>query len=206
MPGEPTPPASTGRRWVTARRQGLRFMGRRRHGTASVAGDPLAAFANLFPLAAAIAVGLVLALLTGLGLEGLLTADSLTLVVNPGNDDMAVVVREGGVVRRVEGSGAVAGVGTLVGSFYRLADGTVIYVPAGQKPPPGATQWPGTAPTPGATPTASPTPWMTASPTPGPTASATAPATAPPTARPTAAATVIPRPQKRGPSPTPATR
>lgn len=200
MAGEPIPSPASGRRWVTVRRQRLRFMGRRRRGTASVAGDPLAAFANLFPLAAAIAVGLVLALLTGLGLEDLLTARSLTLVINPGGDDMAVVVRDGDGVRRVEGAGAVAGVGTLVGSFYRLADGTVVYVPAGQEPPPGATQWPESTPTPTPAPTPAATPTAAASPTPWPVVSPRTPAAPPPAVTPTA----NPRPQKRGPSPTPA--
>ena len=71
------------------------------------------------------------------GVTGLLTSKNMTIVTNPGTPEMQVIVKEGDKITKLDmQSGAqVAGVGTLIGSFYKLADGTVIYVPAGQAAP-----------------------------------------------------------------------
>ena len=58
--------------------------------------------------------------------------------------------------------------GTLIGSFYKLADGTVVYVPAGETAPDGSTPVPGDdARRPGTTPGARTTPAPGVTPTPG---------------------------------------
>ncbi len=158
---------------------GLRYMRRRRIGTADRNGDPLDGIVNLFDVAIVLAVGFLVAALAAAGVTGLLTSKNMTIVTNPGTPEMQVIVKEGDKITKLDmQSGAqVAGVGTLIGSFYKLADGTVIYVPAGQAAPSGATPVPGTTPTPGATtvPGATPTPGVTLTPeaTPLPTAPAT---------------------------------
>ena len=180
---------------VGAPETGLRYMRRRRIGTADRNGDPLDGIVNLFDVAIVLAVGFLVAALAAAGVTGLLTSKNMTIVTNPGTPEMQVIVKDGDKITKLDmQSGAqVAGVGTLIGSFYKLADGTVIYVPAGQAAPSGATPIPGTTPTPGATtvPGITPTPGVTLTPeaTPFPTAPTT-PSTAFPT--PTPAVTLAP--------------
>ena len=167
---------------------GLRYMRRRRVGTADRNGDPLDGIVNLFDVAIVLAVGFLVAALAAAGVSGLLTSENMTIVTNPGTPEMQVIVKEGDQITKLDmQSGAeVAGVGTLIGSFYRLADGTVVYVPAGEAAPTGSTPVPGTTPAPELTPApgVTPTPGVTL--TPG--------ATVPPTAPPTPAATAFPTP------------
>jgi len=136
-------------------RGGYRYMKRRRLDRLDRNGDPLDGVVNLFDVAIVLAVGFLLAALAGLGISGLLTSDDMTIVTDPGTDEMQVIVRQGDEITRldVEAGTQVTGVGTLIGQFYRLADGTTVYVPAG-------TAMPG-APTDGA---ATPVPETTASP------------------------------------------
>jgi hypothetical protein len=118
---------------------GLRYMRRRRIGTADRNGDPLDGIVNLWDVAIVLAVGFLVAALSAAGITGLLTSDNMTIVTNPGTKDMQVVVKEGDQIKKLDmSSGAqVQGVGTLLGSFYTLADGTVVYVPSGSTPPSG---------------------------------------------------------------------
>ena len=173
---------------IGAPETGLRYMRRRRIGTADRNGDPLDGIVNLFDVAIVLAVGFLVAALAAAGVTGLLTSKNMTIVTNPGTPEMQVIVKDGDKITKLDmQSGAqVAGVGTLIGSFYKLADGTVIYVPAGQAAPSGATPLPGTTPTPGATtvPGTTPTPGVTLTPeAPFPTAPAT-PSTSFPTPTP----------------------
>jgi hypothetical protein len=157
---------------------GLRYMRRRRVGTADRNGDPLDGIVNLFDVAIVLAVGFLVAALAAAGVSGLLTNESMTIVTNPGTPEMQVIVKDGDTITKLDmQSGAeVAGVGTLIGSFYKLADGTVVYVPSGDTAPTGSTPLPGTTPAPAATPapgattlpTTPPTPVDTAFPTPTP--------------------------------------
>ena len=130
---------------------GLRYMRRRRVGTADRNGDPLDGIVNLFDVAIVLAVGFLVAALAAAGVSGLLTSESMTIVTNPGTPEMQVIVKDGDTITKLDmQSGAeVAGVGTLIGSFYKLADGTVVYVPSGDTVPTGSTPLPGTTPVPG---------------------------------------------------------
>lgn len=165
---------------------GLRYMRRRRVGTADRNGDPLDGIVNLWNVAIVLAVGFLVAALAALGTTGLLTQENMTIVTNPGTPEMQVIVKEGDSITKLDmQSGAqVEGVGTLIGSFYRLADGTVVYVPAGEAAPSGSTPVPSATPTPGVTaPPATPATGVTLTPE----------ATTPPTAAPTTS-TVFPTP------------
>jgi hypothetical protein len=157
---------------------GLRYMRRRRVGTADRNGDPLDGIVNLFDVAIVLAVGFLVAALAAAGVSGLLTNDNMTIVTNPGTPQMQVIVKEGDKITKLDmQSGAqVEGMGTLIGSFYKLADGTVVYVPAGQAAPSGSTPVPGVTPTPGVTTApATPVPGVTLTPqaTPLPSAPST---------------------------------
>ena len=142
---------------------GMRYMRRRRIGTEDRNGDPLDGIVNLWDVAIVLAVGFLVAALTAAGITGLLTNDNMTIVTNPGTPQMQVIIKEGDQIKKldVENGAVISGVGTLLGSFYTLADGTVVYVPSGSAPPPGSqTTTPGsgeTTTTPGSTATPLPT-------------------------------------------------
>jgi hypothetical protein len=147
---------------------GLRYMRRRRIGSADRNGDPLDGIVNLWDVAIVLAVGFLVSALSAAGVTGLLTNKNMTIVTNPGTSQMQVVVKDGSKITKLDmDSGQqVEGVGTLIGSFYKLADGTVVYVPEGQTAPSGSTPVPGVTPTPGVTtvPSATPTPGVTLTP------------------------------------------
>ena len=166
-------------------------MRRRRIGTADRNGDPLDGIVNLFDVAIVLAVGFLVAALSAAGVSGLLTSENMTIVTNPGTPQMQVIVKEGDQITKLDmQSGAqVEGTGTLIGSFYRLADGTVVYVPAGETAPSGATPVPSVTPTPGVT---------TAPTTPAPGVTLTPEATPLPTAPPTTSDS-FPTPTPRSP-------
>ena len=69
-------------------------------------------------------------------------------MTNPGEPDMRVITKNGSAIETFGPRAGHGGEGTLLGEFYRLTDGTVIYVLAGEPAPDGAAP----APTPTATP------------------------------------------------------
>ncbi len=167
-----------------ARDGGLRFMRRRRVGTSDRNGDPLDGIVNLFDVAIVLAVGFLVAALSAAGVSGLLTSQHMTIVTNPGTARMQLIVKNGNKITKLnmQSGRQVQGVGQLLGSFYKLADGTVVYVPAGSTAPTNSTPLPGATTTPGATPTPGTTAYPTTNPyaTPTPSTSASAnPATTP---------------------------
>jgi hypothetical protein len=148
-------------------------MGRQRVTTQDRNGDPLDGLVSLWVIALVLVVAFLVAALAGVGLSGVLTGDDLAVVVNPGEPDMRIIVKNGSVIRifgPASGDGASDN-GTLLGQFYRLADGTLIYVPADATTPGGvatpmATPAPDVYPTPtpatdGGYPTPTPTPFQT---------------------------------------------
>ena len=122
---------------IGAPEAGLRYMRRRRVGTADRNGDPLDGIVNLWDVAIVLAVGFLVAALAAAGVTGLLTSKNMTIVTNPGTPQMQVIVKEGDKITKLDMQSGQAGggAGTLLGSFYKLADGTVVYVPAGQTAP-----------------------------------------------------------------------
>ena len=106
-------------------------MGRRRLDRTDRNGDPLDGVVNLFDVAIVLAVAFLLAALSGVGLSDILAGEDVTLVKNPGQADMELIVKEGGNLRRLElepGEQA-SGVGRLIGEFYQLEDGSTVFVP-----------------------------------------------------------------------------
>lgn len=89
-------------------------------------GDPLDGLINLFDLALALAVGLLLAALSSAGVLG--------LVAGTGGDAGTPIPGE------PNASGQQAqGQGTAVGTVYRLQDGTYVFAPSGTPNTEGAT-------------------------------------------------------------------
>ncbi len=158
--------------------EGLRFMRRRRVGASDRNGDPLDGIVNLFNVAIVLAVGFLVAALSAVGVSGLLTSQHMTIVTNPGTPRMQLIVKDGNKITKLnmQSGPQVQGVGQLLGSFYKLADGTVVYVPAGSTAPANSTPVPAASATPGATPTPGTTAYPTTNPYATPTPGASAPA------------------------------
>ncbi|MFA0822066.1 MAG: DUF2149 domain-containing protein [Methanomethylovorans sp.] len=94
--------------------------------------NPLEGVANLFDTAMVFAVALMLALLMSYNLTDLLNpTESTTIVKNPGQKDMQIIVKEEGqpieVMNLTDQIGG--GSGDVLGTAYKLADGRVVYVP-----------------------------------------------------------------------------
>jgi hypothetical protein len=167
----------------------MRYMRRRRVNKSDRNGDPLDGLVNLWDLALVLAVAFLLAALSGVGLSGLLADDDMMLVKDPGQPDMKIITKKGTTVEVYDFAGGtpVTASGELIGQFYRLPDGSVVYVPTGTMP---ATPAPSTYPTPGVSSSPVPTPYPTPIVTPTPTPFQTA--TPPP------AYTPAPAPAKKG--------
>ena len=128
-------------------------MGRRRINRTDRNGDPLDGVVNLFDVA--IDPG---GRLSAGGPHGHrahrdpLVEEGGTIVTNPGQSDMQVITKKGTQITKLnlKGGQQVSGVGTLIGQFYRLPDGTTVYVPsagsaAGQNSDTSSTTTPGVA-------------------------------------------------------------
>lgn len=106
-------------------------MGRRRLDRTDRNGDPLDGVVNLFDVAIVLAVAFLLAALSGIGLADILAGEDMTVVKNPGHEDMQVIMRQGDKLTTLDlhAGEEVSGVGTLIGQFFQLEDGTTVYVP-----------------------------------------------------------------------------
>lgn len=94
--------------------------------------NPLTGVANLFDVAMVFSVALLVALVMSYQLPELLNPnEDITIVKNPGAQDMKIIIKEEGqpieVLNMTDNIGG--GTGEALGTAYRLADGRVIYVP-----------------------------------------------------------------------------
>ncbi len=93
--------------------------------------DPMSGLANLFDVAMAFAVILLIAFAFSSHLPELLTEQSnVTIVKNPGEEDMEIIIKEGKEITHLEMTNKTAGgTGKILGTAYKLETGEVIYVP-----------------------------------------------------------------------------
>lgn len=97
--------------------------------------DPLANVANLFEAGILLALGFLVALISALNLVGVYNAKSkVTITTENADGTLEVVVKEGQktTIRRMTKQ-VGSGDGTRLGVAYRLADGTVVYVPESEQ-------------------------------------------------------------------------
>ena len=89
--------------------------------------DPMLSAVNLVD----VFLVLVVALLTAVAVQSQTSAnESVTIIRNPGQLDMEVVVREQGKEVRFKGAGSAAqGQGVRAGVAYQLEDGNIVYIP-----------------------------------------------------------------------------
>ena len=93
--------------------------------------DPMNSLANLFDTAMVFAVAFMVALVSFLQIPGMLQNVDYTVITNPGQPDMEIIIKEGQEIKHYEASEeSGAGQGELLGQAYRLPDGRVVYVPA----------------------------------------------------------------------------
>lgn len=117
-----------------ARMQGREWM--RRAGSAldgSRDADPLGGVVNLFDASMVLVAALLLALAGSAGLAEVaarMSTKDITIVTNPGQPDMEMIVKRGERIERLRASEARgAGRGQRLGVAYRLESGQVVYVP-----------------------------------------------------------------------------
>lgn len=94
--------------------------------------NPLSEMANLFDIAMIFAVALMVALVSFLQIPEFLSKDDLTIIKNPGQEDMEIIVKKGKEIIRYKASDIVRsgeGRGRRIGVAYELEDGQVIYIP-----------------------------------------------------------------------------
>jgi hypothetical protein len=94
--------------------------------------NPLTGVANLFDIAMVFSVALLVALVMSYQLPELLSpTDDITIIKNPGQPDMKIIIKEEGrpieVLNMTDQIGG--GTGEALGTAYKLADGRVVYVP-----------------------------------------------------------------------------
>lgn len=93
--------------------------------------DPLSGMANLFDVAMVFALALMVALVARLKVADLLIQNEVTMVKNPGQPDMEIIVKKGKEISRYKASENKqgSGKGRRVGTAFELENGQIIYVP-----------------------------------------------------------------------------
>ena len=94
--------------------------------------DPLSSLVNLFDVAMVFSVALMAALVSYLDLGEMLFSDEFTLVKNPGEQDMEIVIKQGQEIRAylaAETQQQSGERGRPIGTAYQLDSGEIIYIP-----------------------------------------------------------------------------
>ena len=93
--------------------------------------NPLTGVANLFDVAMVFSVALLIALVMSYNLPELLSpTEDITIIKNPGQDNMKIIVKEGQDIEVLNMTDQIGGgSGEALGTAYQLADGRVVYVP-----------------------------------------------------------------------------
>ncbi|HPJ83468.1 MAG TPA: DUF2149 domain-containing protein [Methanothrix sp.] len=93
--------------------------------------DPMSGVANLFDAAMVFAIALLLALVISYNIPELLTPEaSVTIVKNPGDPNMQIIIKDMDQIQILNMTDKIAGgQGTKMGTAYRLDNGMMVYVP-----------------------------------------------------------------------------
>jgi len=95
-------------------------------------GSPMTSVANVFDIAMVFAVALLVALVMSFNIADLLTESDVTIVKNPGKENMQIIQKINDTIEIYEINAEEqigGGIGDVLGTAYRLEDGRVIYVP-----------------------------------------------------------------------------
>jgi hypothetical protein len=98
--------------------------------------DPLAGVANLFDVSVVFIVGLMITLFSVYRMGDLVDANSeVTMVKTDAQGGREIIIKKGTSITAYKVTGkTMSGQGERLGTAYRLANGQIIYVPAGDKP------------------------------------------------------------------------
>ena len=92
------------------------------------ADDPILSVVNLIDVFLVIIAALLLAVANSS--VNPFSSESVTVIKNPGKDNMEIIVKDGQKVDRYKASGEIGeGQGAKAGVAYRLKDGSMVYVP-----------------------------------------------------------------------------
>lgn len=92
--------------------------------------DPLSGMANLFDIAMVFAVALMVAMVVNFRMTDLFTQDNITMIKNPGKEDMEIIVKKGKKIEQYKASQSTGqGRGRRIGIAYELENGEIIYIP-----------------------------------------------------------------------------
>lgn len=95
--------------------------------------DPLSVVVNLFDVAMVFAVSLMVAMVLHMNMGEIFGDEDFTVVKNPGQDNMEIIMKEGKEINTYKPSGetsdGVGNRGKRVGTAYQLENGQIIYVP-----------------------------------------------------------------------------
>ena len=93
--------------------------------------DPSSGVINLFDVAMVLAVSLMVAMVSFMKMNDFFTNDSMTIVKNPGKQDMEIIRKEGKKIEKYTPSetGSADGKGKRIGTAYQLENGEIIYIP-----------------------------------------------------------------------------
>ena len=94
--------------------------------------DPLSGVANLFDVAMVFALGLMVMLLLYLSMPEVLTQTDMTIIKNPGQQNMEVIVKRGERIEKLDMMNETVQTEIVgeVGRIYKTEGGGMIYVPA----------------------------------------------------------------------------
>ena len=92
------------------------------------ADDPILSVVNLIDVFLVIIAALLLAIASNP--MNPFTTDEVTIIRNPGQPNMEMIVRKGEVIEHYQASGEIgSGEGAKAGVAYRMKDGSFVYVP-----------------------------------------------------------------------------
>ena len=95
--------------------------------------DPLNGVANLFDVAMVFALGVIVMLLMYLSIPEVLTQTDITIVKNPGQPNMEVIVKSGERIEKLDMMNETLQTEVVgeIGRIYKTKSGGMVYVPAG---------------------------------------------------------------------------
>lgn len=90
--------------------------------------DPILSVVNLIDVFLVIIAALLLAVANNP--VNPFSSEPVTMIRNPGQPDMEVVIKDGQKIERYQASGSIGeGQGSKAGVAYRMQDGSMVYVP-----------------------------------------------------------------------------
>ena len=95
--------------------------------------NPLGMLTNLFDVAMVFAVALMVALVSHFNMSEIFSNEDFTIVKNPGAQNMEIITKEGGKIRKYtpadNTSSDQGSKGKRIGAAYQLENGEIIYIP-----------------------------------------------------------------------------